>query len=152
MPMIVRATLYLFPKSTHHSPTLYKLPTKSPVSSRKSARSLVSSTPKPTHLCAQHQSYVMSCYGGYFDHDMPHFLEACFLCRKPLGRNSDIFMYRGNTPFCSKECRQEQIDFDEANEKKSWKMSSSSSRSLQKSDADESSTNKTVQSGTVAVA
>ena len=24
----------------------------------------------------------------------PHFLEACSLCRKPLGRNSDIFMYR----------------------------------------------------------
>lgn len=23
-----------------------------------------------------------------------HFLEACFLCRKPLGYNTDIFMYR----------------------------------------------------------
>uniref|UniRef100_A0A0V0HLS9 Putative ovule protein n=1 Tax=Solanum chacoense TaxID=4108 RepID=A0A0V0HLS9_SOLCH len=24
----------------------------------------------------------------------PHFLDACFLCNKPLGYNRDIFMYR----------------------------------------------------------
>ncbi|CAA7393213.1 unnamed protein product [Spirodela intermedia] len=46
-----------------------------------------------------------------------HFLDACFLCKKPLGRNRDIFMYRGDTPFCSEECRQEQIEIDEAREK-----------------------------------
>ncbi|CAH9134185.1 unnamed protein product [Cuscuta epithymum] len=46
----------------------------------------------------------------------PHFLDSCFLCRKPLG-NRDIFMYRGDIPFCSEECRQEQIDMDEAKEK-----------------------------------
>lgn len=29
------------------------------------------------------------------NHDEPgHFLESCFLCRKPLGLNCDIFMYR----------------------------------------------------------
>ncbi|XP_050204163.1 FCS-Like Zinc finger 3 [Mercurialis annua] len=88
----------------------------------------------------------------------PHFLEACFLCRKPLGYNSDIFMYRGNTPFCSKECRQEQIEMDESSsrKKKSWKISSSSSsssRSIRTSDSgDKSPTTSTVQSGTVAVA
>ncbi|RVW95246.1 hypothetical protein CK203_034111 [Vitis vinifera] len=76
----------------------------------------------------------------------PHFLEACFLCQKPLGNNADIFMYRGNTPFCSKECRQEQMEFDEAKEK-SWNM-----RSLRKSDSNKSSSNKAVRSGTVAVA
>lgn len=32
---------------------------------------------------------IMSFYGH-----KPHFLEACFLCRKPLGCNADIFMYR----------------------------------------------------------
>ncbi|XP_062097358.1 FCS-Like Zinc finger 3 [Humulus lupulus] len=79
----------------------------------------------------------------------PHFLEACYLCRKPLGYNSDIFMYRGNTPFCSKECRQEQIEFDEAKEK-SWKMSS---RSLRKSETNKDSTpSKTSRTGTVSVA
>ncbi|KAJ8633794.1 hypothetical protein MRB53_027130 [Persea americana] len=46
-----------------------------------------------------------------------HFLDACYLCRKPLGPNTDIFMYRGDTPFCSEGCRQEQMDIDEAMEK-----------------------------------
>uniref|UniRef100_A0A803NHQ6 FLZ-type domain-containing protein n=1 Tax=Cannabis sativa TaxID=3483 RepID=A0A803NHQ6_CANSA len=76
-----------------------------------------------------------------------HFLEACYLCRKPLGYNSDIFM--GNTPFCSKECRQEQIEFDEAKEK-SWKMSS---RAMRKSETNKDSTpSKTSRTGTVSVA
>ena len=33
-----------------------------------------------------------------------HFLEACFLCRKPLASNRDIFMYRfapGHYGYCS---------------------------------------------------
>ncbi|KAJ6320642.1 hypothetical protein OIU78_015929 [Salix suchowensis] len=84
----------------------------------------------------------MSYYSGCLDSHQPHFLEACFLCRKTLACNSDIFMYRGNTPFCSKECRQEQIEIDESTEKKSWKMSSSSSRSIRKSDPKDSTPNK----------
>ncbi|KAM3685609.1 hypothetical protein ACJW30_11G128800 [Castanea mollissima] len=102
-------------------------------------------------------------YGGCEDYyNEPHFLEACFLCRKPLASNSDIFMYRGNTPFCSKECRQEQIEIDESKEK-SLKLSSSSSspsssssssaRAVRKSDPNKNSTpNKAVRTGTVAVA
>jgi hypothetical protein len=67
---------------------------------------------------------------------------------------------RGNTPFCSKECRQEQIEIDEAKEKKGWKLklsssassaSSSSSRGIRKSDAKDSTPNKTVRTGTVVV-
>jgi hypothetical protein len=88
---------------------------------------------------------------GEDQHTESHFLEACFLCRKPLGYNNDIFMYRGNTPFCSKECRQEQIEIDEAKEK-NWKLSSSN-RALRKSDTNKNSTpSKTVRSGTVVVA
>ncbi|KAM0015748.1 putative Zf-FLZ domain, FCS-Like Zinc finger/3 [Helianthus debilis subsp. tardiflorus] len=30
-------------------------------------------------------------YAGF---EEPHFLEACHLCSKSLGHNSDIFMYR----------------------------------------------------------
>ena len=41
-----------------------------------------------------------------------HALDACALCTKPLGRDSDIFMYRGDTPFCSEECRDEQMQLD----------------------------------------
>ncbi|XP_057807517.1 FCS-Like Zinc finger 3-like [Salvia miltiorrhiza] len=95
------------------------------------------------------------------EHDyQPHFLDSCSLCRRPLSQNSDIFMYRGNTPFCSQECRQEQIEMDEAMEKK-WKMSSSSSSSSSKrssavrqtsDSAKEYDTNKAVRTGTVAVA
>ncbi|XP_043709284.1 FCS-Like Zinc finger 3-like [Telopea speciosissima] len=58
------------------------------------------------------------------EHHQPHFLEACYLCRKPLGGNRDIFMYRGDIPFCSEECRQEQIEMDEAKEK-NWSLSAS---------------------------
>ncbi|XP_055831202.1 FCS-Like Zinc finger 2-like [Solanum dulcamara] len=50
--------------------------------------------------------------------EQPHFLESCFLCNKPLAHNRDIFMYRGDIPFCSEECRQQQIDIDEVKEKK----------------------------------
>ncbi|XP_031501627.1 FCS-Like Zinc finger 2-like [Nymphaea colorata] len=46
-----------------------------------------------------------------------HFLRSCHLCKRPLGLGDDIFMYRGDTPFCSEGCRQEQIDRDEADEK-----------------------------------
>ncbi|KAL9282621.1 FCS-Like Zinc finger 1 [Arabidopsis thaliana] len=53
-----------------------------------------------------------------FDIQQHHFLDSCFLCKKPLGDNRDIYMYRGDTPFCSEECRQEQIERDEAKEKK----------------------------------
>ncbi|CAN6280365.1 unnamed protein product [Urochloa humidicola] len=47
-----------------------------------------------------------------------HFLDACFLCRKPLAGNRDIFMYRGDTAFCSDDCRSAQMAADEAAERK----------------------------------
>ncbi|XVE57522.1 hypothetical protein DITRI_Ditri04bG0097400 [Diplodiscus trichospermus] len=71
-------------------------------------------------------------YDARFEDHQPHFLDACFLCKKPLGGNRDIFMYRGDTPFCSEECRQEQIDIDEANEKN--RNLSSSMKALRKKD------------------
>lgn len=33
-------------------------------------------------------------YDARFEDPQPHFLDACFLCKKPLGENRDIFMYR----------------------------------------------------------
>ncbi|XP_019188243.1 PREDICTED: uncharacterized protein LOC109182551 [Ipomoea nil] len=107
-------------------------------------------------------------YTGCEEHQyQPHFLDACFLCQRSLGPNSDIFMYRGNTPFCSQECRQEQIEMDEANEQRLKLSSSSSSRSsssskgssktqrqtaTQESTTQETDTKKAVRTGTVAVA
>jgi hypothetical protein len=43
-----------------------------------------------------------------------HRLDACALCSKMLTRNTDIFMYKGDTPFCSQECRYEQMHLDAA--------------------------------------
>jgi hypothetical protein len=76
-------------------------------------------------------------YGGYgdqYNQGSSHFLESCFLCRKQLGQNNDIFMYRGNTPFCSQECRQEQMELDEGVEakEKRWKIPSSKKALRQK--------------------
>ncbi|GAB4851073.1 hypothetical protein Ancab_030371 [Ancistrocladus abbreviatus] len=33
------------------------------------------------------------------------FLSFCYTCRKNLGHGEDIYMYRGEKAFCSKECR-----------------------------------------------
>ncbi|XP_078445488.1 FCS-Like Zinc finger 17-like [Wolffia australiana] len=41
------------------------------------------------------------------------FLESCFLCKKQLSLENDIFMYRGDRGFCSVECRCKQIFMDE---------------------------------------
>ncbi|KAF0903671.1 hypothetical protein E2562_029048 [Oryza meyeriana var. granulata] len=42
-----------------------------------------------------------------------HFLESCFLCKRSIAGDRDIFMYRGDAAFCSDDCRQEQMDMDE---------------------------------------
>ncbi|XP_068643341.1 FCS-Like Zinc finger 7-like [Aristolochia californica] len=46
-----------------------------------------------------------------------HFLRACGLCKRGLGTGRDIYMYRGDTAFCSLECRQQQMNQDERKEK-----------------------------------
>ncbi|OMO94225.1 hypothetical protein COLO4_16457 [Corchorus olitorius] len=46
-----------------------------------------------------------------------HFLRACGLCRRRLVPGRDIYMYRGDTAFCSLECRQQQMNQDEKKEK-----------------------------------
>ncbi|WVZ86889.1 hypothetical protein U9M48_033604 [Paspalum notatum var. saurae] len=59
----------------------------------------------------------VACAGFFFDAEplgepgLPA-LDACALCSKRLARNSDIFMYKGDTPFCSQECRYEQMQID----------------------------------------
>jgi hypothetical protein len=59
----------------------------------------------------------LSCAFFFFDAEPlgepgRHALDACALCSKPLTRNSDIFMYRGDTPFCSEDCCDEKMQFD----------------------------------------
>ncbi|XP_059279834.1 FCS-Like Zinc finger 5-like [Lycium ferocissimum] len=45
------------------------------------------------------------------------FLKACFLCKRHLIPGRDIYMYRGDSAFCSLECRQQQMNLDEKKEK-----------------------------------
>ncbi|BFG35374.1 hypothetical protein CerSpe_216480 [Prunus speciosa] len=46
-----------------------------------------------------------------------HFLRTCGLCKRHLASGRDIYMYRGDTAFCSLECREQQIKQDERVEK-----------------------------------
>ncbi|OAY58165.1 FCS-Like Zinc finger 5 [Manihot esculenta] len=46
-----------------------------------------------------------------------HFLRACTLCKRRLVPGRDIYMYRGDSAFCSLECRQQQMNQDERKEK-----------------------------------
>ncbi|GFP91032.1 hypothetical protein PHJA_001247200 [Phtheirospermum japonicum] len=96
---------------------------------------------------------MRSYYGCEQKSQQPHFLDSCFLCQKQLSQNSDIYMYRGNTPFCSQECRQEQIEMDESSEKK-LRLSSKRSNGVRqnKDSTKEYDTKKAVRTGTVAVA
>ncbi|WMV43447.1 hypothetical protein MTR67_036832 [Solanum verrucosum] len=93
---------------------------------------------------------------GRFDEPHHYFLDACFLCKKRIGDNSDIFMYRGDTPFCSEECRQLQIEKDETKDRK---RNISSIKAMRKKEQKQQSTspNKTsedypLRPGTVAAA
>ncbi|KAJ9556022.1 hypothetical protein OSB04_010637 [Centaurea solstitialis] len=123
-------------------------------------------SPKPTnyasfsHVLSPRSGRVFNARFEQQQQQQPYFLDACFLCRKPLSGNTDIFMYRGDTAFCSEECRTEQMDNDEAKEKKKWNVSVSM-KSLRKKEKNEkksnTSPNKTsknyhFQSGAVAAA
>ncbi|KAG2309643.1 hypothetical protein Bca4012_081237 [Brassica carinata] len=95
---------------------------------------------------------MASHYNSFFgSQEEPHFLESCSLCRKHLALNSDIFMYRGDKAFCSKECREEQIESDEAKEKR-LRLSARSLRKKSSEAAKDSAAGKTVRTGTLVVA
>ncbi|KAF8081842.1 hypothetical protein N665_0862s0006 [Sinapis alba] len=44
------------------------------------------------------------------------FLKTCHLCLKQLCQDKDVYMYRGDLGFCSRECRESQILMDEKKE------------------------------------
>ncbi|KAL0325150.1 UNVERIFIED_CONTAM: FCS-Like Zinc finger 6 [Sesamum radiatum] len=46
-----------------------------------------------------------------------HFLRVCSLCKRRLIPGRDIYMYRGDSAFCSLECRQQQMTQDERKDK-----------------------------------
>ncbi|XP_022993346.1 uncharacterized protein LOC111489385 [Cucurbita maxima] len=48
-----------------------------------------------------------------------NYLQACCLYRRSLVAGRDIYMYKGESGFCSAECRKQQMNQDEAKEKRS---------------------------------
>lgn len=55
------------------------------------------------------------------------FLDICFFCNRRLGHERDIFIYRGDTAFCSEECRHRQILSDERRSLRASKKGSATS-------------------------
>lgn len=55
------------------------------------------------------------------------FLDICFFCNRRLGHERDIFIYKGDTAFCSEECRHRQILSDERRSLRASKKGSSTS-------------------------
>eukprot|EP00262_Sarcandra_glabra_P013893 TRINITY_DN3935_c0_g1_i1.p1 TRINITY_DN3935_c0_g1~~TRINITY_DN3935_c0_g1_i1.p1 ORF type:complete len:316 (+),score=25.87 TRINITY_DN3935_c0_g1_i1:287-1234(+) len=51
--------------------------------------------------------------GSGCDYPSHGFLSFCYNCKRSLGQGDDIYMYRGEKAFCSRECRFEEMLFDE---------------------------------------
>nr|ADE77804.1 unknown [Picea sitchensis] len=79
-----------------------------------------------------------------------HFLQACCLCKRRLGPGTDIYMYRGDSAFCSAECRHEQIVIDELKEKCYLEVRKMKESSPAANHRQSSATNQSIQAGTVA--
>ncbi|KAH6796658.1 hypothetical protein C2S52_021212 [Perilla frutescens var. hirtella] len=62
--------------------------------------------------------YVRKSYSGGSHVDTADFLRSCGLCNRHLAPGRDIYMYRGDTAFCSLECREQQMKQDERKERR----------------------------------
>lgn len=78
-----------------------------------------------------------------------HFLQTCLLCKRSLGLGTDIYMYRGDSAFCSAECRHEQILIDE---KCSVEVRKRKESSVGGNHRQSSATHQNVQAGTLTAA
>ncbi|CAK9324279.1 unnamed protein product [Citrullus colocynthis] len=52
-------------------------------------------------------------------HSSLHFLRTCTFCHRRLSPAHDIYMYMGDTAFCSAECREQKMEQDCRKEKSS---------------------------------
>ncbi|XP_068304107.1 FCS-Like Zinc finger 5-like [Pyrus communis] len=73
---------------------------------------LMMKLPSPSSASPRNQKRNSADFG-----ETAHFLKACGLCKRRLIPGRDIYMYRGDTAFCSLECRQQQINLDERKDK-----------------------------------
>ncbi|XP_050378579.1 FCS-Like Zinc finger 5 [Argentina anserina] len=72
------------------------------------------------------------------------FLRTCGLCNQSLASGRDLYMYRGDTAFCSLECREQQMKQDERVEKCKGLASKKEDRHATRSSSKASSKTQTV--------
>ncbi|XP_058738009.1 FCS-Like Zinc finger 8-like [Vicia villosa] len=69
--------------------------------------------PRTTHIFNNYvveESYC--CLPQKSDSSYGNFLGVCYTCKKHLEHTKDIFIYRGEKAFCSKECRHREMVID----------------------------------------
>ncbi|XP_047972984.1 FCS-Like Zinc finger 7-like [Salvia hispanica] len=62
--------------------------------------------------------HVRRTFSGGLSEETADFLRSCGLCNRSLAPGRDIYMYRGDTAFCSLECREQQMNQDESKERR----------------------------------
>lgn len=72
--------------------------------------------PRTTHIfdnCIVESYYTLS-DSGHFSKSAPeNFLSFCYTCKKNLEQKIDIYIYRGDKAFCSRECRYQEMLLDD---------------------------------------
>ncbi|KAK8717302.1 hypothetical protein V6N13_044574 [Hibiscus sabdariffa] len=68
------------------------------------------------------------CAGAFTLDATAPFLRSCCLCKRRLAPGRDIYMYRGDTAFCSLECREQQMKQDERKERSNFLASKKEDR------------------------
>ncbi|KAG5034586.1 hypothetical protein JHK87_009496 [Glycine soja] len=65
----------------------------------------------------QNRVWAMVSPRNHSEDTTPDFLRVCFLCKRRLVPARDIFMYKGDSAFCSSECREQLMKQDERKDK-----------------------------------
>ncbi|KAL5718573.1 hypothetical protein ACHQM5_011460 [Ranunculus cassubicifolius] len=78
---------------------------------------VISRGPNPKTIHIFGDCIVENCYWIFssLQHSTENFLSFCYNCKKKLGEGKDIYI--GEKAFCSRECRYEEMLFDEGMEK-----------------------------------
>ncbi|CAI9109383.1 OLC1v1009196C1 [Oldenlandia corymbosa var. corymbosa] len=105
-----------------------------------------------TAVLSPRYNYMMRDHHHYGGLGSGNFLRSCGLCNRRLAPGRDIFMYRGDTAFCSQECREQRMKQDERNEKHNTKMTAAKKYSDQLNTATPASTDSSGHGETVAAA
>lgn len=71
--------------------------------------------PKTTHIfddCVVEETYCCLSEKSISSASDKNFLSFCYTCKKNLDQKDDIYIYRGEQAFCSRECRYQEMLLD----------------------------------------